>query len=119
MARILVAEDEDAVRAFVARALAAAGHDVTTVGDGGAALEAIAVDSYDLLLTDIVMPVMDGIALALKVAAERPDLKILLMTGYATERQRVHNLDTLIADVVVKPFTLEEITTAVDAALTA
>ncbi|MCG8505231.1 MAG: response regulator [Sphingomonadales bacterium] len=117
MARILVAEDEDSVRAFVARALAAAGHDVTTVADGGAALEAIAADSYDLLLTDIVMPVMDGIALALKVSAEVPDLKILLMSGYAAERQRAHNLDALIADVVVKPFTLREITAAVDAAL--
>lgn len=117
MARILVAEDEDAVRAFVARALGLAGHDVTTVADGGAALEAVSGESYDLLLTDIVMPVMDGIALALKVSAELPDLKILLMSGYAAERQRAHNLDALIADVVVKPFSLEQITAAVDAAL--
>ena len=61
MPRILVAEDDDAVRAFVARALALHGHEVTAVTDGGRALEALAGDRYDLLLTDIVMPGLDGI----------------------------------------------------------
>ena len=63
------------------------------------------------------MPIMDGIALSLKVAKEFPDLKILLMTGYAAERQRAYNLDDLIQDVIAKPFTLSEICDKVENAL--
>lgn len=113
MPRILVAEDDDAVRGFVARALALQGHEVTAVTDGVHALEALAGDRYDLLLTDIVMPGLDGIALALKVAKSYPGLPVLLMTGYAAERQRAHNLDALIARVLLKPFTLKEVCAAV------
>lgn len=113
MARILLAEDEQAVREFVSRALDGAGHRVHAVADGGEALEALAAGEYDLLLTDIVMPVMDGIALALKVAAWKPDLPVLLMTGYAAERQRAHNLDALVAEILDKPFTLDQLLAAV------
>lgn len=113
MVRILLAEDEAAVREFVCRALVGAGHEVVAVADGGEALEALGRGDYDLLLTDIVMPVMDGIALALKVAAWKPDLPILLMTGYAAERQRAHNLEALVAQVLDKPFTLEGLLAAV------
>ena len=119
MARILVAEDESSVREFVARALRLHGHDVTAVEDGGTALEALEVDPYDMLLTDIVMPGLDGIALALKVAKERPYMAILMMTGFAAERQRAHNLDVLIHRVVAKPFSLREICDAAEAALLA
>jgi DNA-binding response OmpR family regulator len=114
MARILVAEDDAAVSAFVTRALRHSGHDVTPVPDGSAALGALAGGSFDLLLTDIVMPELDGIALALKASKDYPQMKILLMTGYASERQRAHNLEALIHRVIVKPFTLEEICAAVD-----
>jgi len=118
MARILVAEDEPAVREFVRRALQHRSHEVTAVADGTEALAALAADaSYDLLLTDIVMPEMDGIALALKVALDHPKVRILMMTGYAAEKARAHNLDVLIHDVVTKPFTMEQILAAVAAAL--
>ena len=113
MARILIAEDEASVQAFVQCALEHAGHQTVTVGDGLAALAALKGDSFDLLLTDIVMPGLDGIALALKASKDHPDMKILLMTGYASERQRAHNLEALIHRVVSKPFTLEQICTAV------
>ena len=109
MARILIAEDSDEVRAFVARALSRDGHVVDTVEDGVKALEALAEDSYDLVIADIVMPELDGISLALKVAKDWPELPILLMTGYPAERDRAHNLDALIQDVIVKPFTLKDI----------
>ena len=119
MARVLLAEDEKAVREFVRRALVSRGHEVTTAADGGEALAALGEGEYDLLLTDIVMPVMDGIALALKVAKDYPKLRVLMMTGYAAEKQRAHNLELLVHDVLAKPFTLEQICAAVDAALAA
>ena len=119
MARILLAEDEPSVREFVNRALVHRGHDVTTVNDGGEALEALEEDSFDLLLTDIVMPRVDGVALALKVSKDYPKMRIVLMTGYAAERDRAYNLDALVHEVVSKPFTLAEICDSIDAALKA
>ncbi len=119
MAKILIAEDDRAVREFITRALALSGHEVTGVADGVAALDALAANGYALLLTDIVMPLLDGIALALKVANDYPETRILMMTGYAAEKQRAHNLDALIHDIIVKPFTMEEICDAVEAALAA
>lgn len=112
MAAILVAEDDSAVREFVSRALRRDGHDVTGVTDGLEALEALAGGSFDMLLSDIVMPELDGIGLALKVSKDYPNLPILLMTGYAAERQRAHNLDALIHEVIPKPFTLKDIRAA-------
>lgn len=117
MARVLIAEDDAAVREFVSRALAHGGHDVATAGDGLEALSLLDGETFDLLLTDIVMPNLDGIALALKVAKDYPRMPVLLMTGYAAERQRAHNLDVLIHDVITKPFTLRQICDAAEEAL--
>ena len=117
MARILVAEDEAPVREFVVRALEHAGHEVTSVGDGQRAVETLITKQFDLLVTDIVMPEMDGITLALKVSKDRPDMPILMMTGYAAERQRAHNLEALIHKVISKPFSLSDLLVAVDEAL--
>ena len=119
MARILVAEDEPAVREFVRRALTHQGHSVALAEDGAAALQALGSADFDLLLADIVMPVMDGIALALKVTKDWPEMRILLMTGYGAERQRAHNLQFLVHEVIAKPFALDEICRAVEAALAA
>jgi CheY-like chemotaxis protein len=119
MARILIAEDEDPVRALVARALAQDGHEVVATADGAEALDVLQREAgrFDLVLTDIRMPVMDGIALALATARDFPALPILLMTGYADQRERASGLEALIRDVVAKPFTLAEIKAAVAAAL--
>ncbi len=117
MARVLIAEDDAAVREFVSRALTHGGHHVDTVEDGLEALDALSEEDYDLLITDIVMPGLDGIALSLKVTKEKPDMAILLMTGYAAERQRAHNLDALIDQVVAKPFSLRQICDAAEEAL--
>ena len=119
MANILIAEDDTGVREFVSRALVSNGHDVITVSDGLEALEVLGRRKFDLLLSDIVMPELDGIALALKVSKDWPDLPILLMTGYAAERQRAHNLDALIHDVIAKPFTLQQICDAAEKVLEA
>jgi len=117
MARVLIAEDEEPVRQLLARALAMDGHEVEAAPDGAAALERLAAEPFDLLLTDIRMPIMDGIALALAAARDYPALSIVLMTGYAGERERAQGLDALVHDVVLKPFTLVEIKQALKAAL--
>ena len=94
------------------------GHDVTTAEDGANALDILSEDDkFDLLLSDIKMPVMDGIALALNVARDHDHLPILLMTGYADQRERADGLDKIVIDVVQKPFSLAEIREAVKTAL--
>jgi CheY-like chemotaxis protein len=119
MARILLAEDEDSLRSLVERALRQDGHEVVANSDGAAALDRLVRDKgqYDLLLTDIRMPVMDGIALALSASRDYPALTILLMTGYADQRERAHGLNMIIHDVITKPFTLAQICGAVKEAL--
>jgi DNA-binding response OmpR family regulator len=98
MARILVAEDDPSVRAFVVSALTMKGHDVVAEEDGGLAAETMEAEGgkFDLLLSDIKMPVMDG---------------------FADQRERAHGLEALVYDVIVKPFTLAELLAKVDDAL--
>jgi CheY-like chemotaxis protein len=119
MARILIAEDEEVLREMCGRALSTAGYEVKTVCDGGEALDVLQREAgrFDLLLTDIRMPVMDGIALALSAARDFPELTILLMTGYADQRERAHGLDALIHDVIQRPFSLAVLRAAVEEAL--
>jgi two-component system, cell cycle response regulator CpdR len=121
LARILIAEDEEAIRSLVARALSQDGHEVMTANDGAEALDLLARQhgAFELLLADIRMPVMDGIALALATARDHPAITILLMTAYADQRERASGLNTLIHDVITKPFTLADIRAAVAEALTA
>jgi CheY-like chemotaxis protein len=120
MARILIAEDEDTLRALCERALATDGHEVKTACDGGDALDLMVREEgrFDLLLTDIRMPIMDGIALALTAARDYPALTILLMTGYADQRERAHGLDAIVHDVISKPFSVATLRSAVSEALT-
>jgi CheY-like chemotaxis protein len=121
MPRVLIADDEDSVRALVARAIAMDGHNVVTAEDGAEALEILERErgAFDLLLTDIQMPIMDGIALALAAARDFPDLTILLMTGFADQRERASGLNAIVHDVVTKPFSVNDIRAAVAAALAA
>lgn len=119
MSRVLIVDDEESMRLLVARAIAMDGHDVTTASDGAEALEMLGGTdgSFDLMLADIQMPVMDGIALALSAARDFPDLPILLMTGYAEQRERASGLNAIVHDVISKPFSVADIRTAVADAL--
>ncbi|MCD0424098.1 MAG: response regulator [Rhodopseudomonas sp.] len=121
MARILIADDEESMRMLVARAIGMDGHETVTAEDGSEALEILTNQNgrFDLLLTDIKMPIMDGIALALAAARDFPELTILLMTGFADQRERASGLDAIVHDVVTKPFSVADIRTAVADALTA
>ena len=119
MPRVLIADDEASMRALVARAIAMDGHETVTAQDGAEALEILTRESgaFDLLLTDIQMPIMDGIALALSAARDFPGLTILLMTGFADQRERASNLNAIAHDVITKPFSIADIRTAVADAL--
>jgi two-component system, cell cycle response regulator CpdR len=119
MSRVLIVDDEEPMRLLVARAIAMDGHEITTASDGAEALEILdrADSPFDLMLTDIQMPVMDGIALALSAARDFPQVTILLMTGYAEQRERASGLNAIVHDVVSKPFSVADIRTAVADAL--
>ncbi|PCJ92754.1 MAG: response regulator [Hyphomicrobiales bacterium] len=119
MARILVTEDDIAVRSFVSRALELDGHEIMTAEDGEDALEVLTAEegAFDLLLTDVKMPIMDGIALTHRASRQWPGMPILMMTGYADQRERAKDLELIVKDVVTKPFSLADIRTAVEGAL--
>ena len=121
MSRVLIADDEESMRTLVARAIAMDGHDTVTAQDGAEALDILTREAgaFDLLLTDIQMPIMDGIALALSAARDFPRLTILLMTGFADQRERASNLNAIAHDVITKPFSVADIRTAVADALAA
>lgn len=116
---ILIAEDDKSVREFVTRALREDGHTVTSVDNGAQALALLDSQEFDLLLSDIRMPEMDGICLAKRVSKQRPDLPIVLMTGFAAEEKRAVDLDIEVHIVISKPFTLRQIREAAAAALKA
>ena len=111
MARILLVDDEEAVRGFLKRGLELDGHAITTAIDGADALDRLTENhgAFDLLLTDIRMPIMDGIALALAAKRDYPGLTILLMTGFADQRERARGLQAIVADVLTKPFSLADL----------
>ena len=119
MAKLLIVEDDESVRTLAARALERDGHNVTIAADGAQGLDMIrqARGGYDLVVSDIRMPEMDGIEMATAAAREFPVMRIMLMTGYADQRERAEELNGIILDVVQKPFTLAEIRTRVGRAL--
>ena len=120
MSRILIIDDEQPVRSVFRRALERAGHEVSEAGDGQAGLKQIAQSSFDLVVTDIVMPKMEGVEFIFQVHREQPDLKVIAMSGGGRVAPKAY-LDMARAagavSVLAKPFTIEALLAAVDAAL--
>src|ERR1043166_8754000 len=114
MAHILLAEDDESLRKFLAAALVKAGHAVTDFGDGSDAWECIQGFTFDLLLTDIVMPGMDGIELAKRAAERNATLKIMFITGFAAVALHPASNAPKQAKVLSKPFHLREIVAEVE-----
>ena len=108
MIRILVAEDEEAMRAYLARALENAGYEVVAVDRGTAALPLLETQHFDLLLSDIVMPEMDGIELAQRCAEVSPATKVMFITGFAAVTLKA-NREAPQAKVLSKPFHLKDL----------
>jgi len=117
--RILLAEDDDSMRGFLVRALEKAGYDVIAYANGEEAFDRLKTDPFTLLLTDIVMPKMDGIELARRASELDPELKIMFITGFAAV---VLNSDAAApkdARVLSKPFHLKDLVREVDRLLDA
>jgi two-component system cell cycle response regulator CpdR len=113
MAKILLAEDDESMRLYLARALERVGYAVTTVDRGTAALPLLEQESFDLLLTDIVMPEMDGIELAQKAAVMAPDMRVMFITGFAAVALKAGKAAP-DAKVLSKPFHLRDLVAEVD-----
>ena len=111
MARILLAEDDDSMRDFLGKALERAGHEVIRVADGEDGLEVLGekAGAFELLLTDIVMPGVDGIELARRAAEIDPGLKIMFITGFAAVALNAGSGAPKDAKVLSKPFHLRDL----------
>lgn len=116
--RILLAEDDDSMRLFLEKALKKAGYEVSSFGTGLEAFERIKEEPFTLLLTDIVMPEMDGIELARKAAEVDPELKIMFITGFAAVALNAEE-STPEAKVLSKPFHLRDLVDEVERMLAA
>ena len=113
MIRIILAEDDESMRHYLARALERVGYAVTPVDRGTAALARIERESFDLLLTDIVMPEMDGIELAQKAAVIAPEMRVMFITGFAAVALKAGKA-TPDAKILSKPFHLKDLVAEVD-----
>ena len=119
MAKIILAEDDEDMRRFLVKALEKAGHDVTSFGEGASAFEEIKQTTFDLLLTDIVMPEMDGIELARRASELDPSLKIMFITGFAAVALHPDSKAPKDAKVLSKPVHLRELVSEVNKMLAA
>ena len=113
MIRILLAEDELAMRTYLARALENAGYEVVAVDRGTAAVPLLEAQHFDLLLSDIVMPEMDGIELAQRCAAISPKTKVMFITGFAAVTLKASR-EAPQAKVLSKPFHLRDLVLEVE-----
>src|SRR5579862_6851844 len=117
MARILLAEDDDQLRIFLSRGLQRAGHNVESASDGAAALVMAQESDFDLLLADVVMPGLDGIELARKVAERQPGIRIMFITGFAAVAMHEDEFANRRPRVLAKPFHLRHLIEEVEALL--
>ena len=114
MNRILLAEDDNDMRAFLVKALERAGYQVIDYDNGASAYERLREEPFSLLLTDIVMPEMDGIELARRATELDPDLKVMFITGFAAVALNPDSNAPKDAKVLSKPFHLRELVSEVD-----
>lgn len=117
--RILLAEDDDNMRVFLRNSLRKAGYDVVDYPDGRPAYERFREEPFDLLLTDIVMPEMDGIELARRATELDPEIKVMFITGFAAVALNPDSNAPKDAKVLNKPFHLKDLVDEVQKILAA
>jgi two-component system cell cycle response regulator CpdR len=113
MIRILLVEDDDVMREYLARALSRSGYAVEAVPSGEPALELLATERFDLLLTDVVMPGVDGIELARQAGEIAPAMRVMFITGFAAVTLKATSVRP-DARVLSKPFHLRDLVLEVD-----
>lgn len=115
--RILVVDDEQAVRDLLSKTLTMADYDVDTADDGPSAIERLRAVAYDLLITDLKMPGMDGLAVIREARKLAPDLRVIIITGYSTEASAIEAINLGVSGYLTKPFRLPRILAAAARAL--
>lgn len=115
--RILIVDDEQAVRELLAKTLTMADYDVDTAPDGPTALDRLRAAEYDLLITDLKMPGMDGLSVIREARRVRPDLALIIITGYSTEASAIEAINLGVSGYLTKPFRLPRILAATARAL--
>jgi two-component system cell cycle response regulator CpdR len=119
MNKILLAEDDNDMRRFLVRALQNAGYDVVSYDNGLSAYHRLREEPFELLLTDIVMPEMDGIELARRATELDPDIKVMFITGFAAVALNPDSHAPKDAKVLSKPFHLKDLVNEVEKLLKA
>ena len=119
MVKIILAEDDDDLRKFLVKALEKAGHQVKSFAEGASAYEEIKQEAFDLLLTDIVMPEMDGIELARRATELDPEIKVMFITGFAAVALNPDSNAPKDARILSKPFHLRDLVNEVERLLKA
>jgi excisionase family DNA binding protein len=115
--RILVVDDEQAVRDLLAKTLTMADYDVDSAPDGASAIDRLRAVEYDLLITDLKMPGMDGLSVIREARRAAPDLPVIIITGYSTEASAIEAINLGVAGYLTKPFRLPRILAATARAL--
>lgn len=119
MARILIAEDDESMRNFLAQSLRRKGYEVESAEDGLAAEAAISAGEFDLLIADIVMPGIDGVELARRACLSKPHLRVMFITGFAAVALQLRESQPRETRVLSKPFHLRQLVDQVEQILAA
>ncbi len=115
--RILVVDDEDAMRSLLTKALSLADYDVDVVADGQAALDRLRVMSYDLLITDLKLPGIDGLTVVREVKQLKVHIPVIIITGHSSEANAIAAANLGVSGYLTKPFELRHFLTAADKSL--
>jgi len=115
--RVLVVDDEASIRELLTRTLALTEYDVEAVADGRSGLERLRLGTYDLLIADLRMPVMDGLTLIREARRLQPTLKVIIITGNSTESSAIEAVNLGVVGYLVKPFRVPQVLAAVSRAL--
>jgi excisionase family DNA binding protein len=115
--RVLVVDDEEGIRELLSKTLQLAEYDVDLAEDGRVALERMRVMPYDLLITDLRMPGVDGLTVIREARRLKPDLPIIIITGYSTEATAIEAIDLGVQGYLTKPFRIPRVLNAAAKAL--
>ena len=115
--RVLVVDDEASIRDLLAKTLALAEYDVDVAPDGRSALERMRLYPYDLLIADLKMPGMDGLAVIREAKRYKADLPVIIITGFSTESSAIEAVNLGVAGYLTKPFRVPQVLAAAAKAL--